>query len=262
MKFNLFNFNKAKFSKENQTRNVDNVISDIQEKDFWEIYNFCKPYTMTSIERMYALYKAVLYVLRNNIEGDFIECGVWRGGSSMLIAKMLNQRQVNNKKLFMFDTFEGMSEPTQYDVDYHGENAKQLLTNSSKDDPQSIWCFSGFEEVYNNIMKTGLSPDQFSMIKGKVEDTIPEKLLTKNIALLRLDTDFYESTKHELIHLFPLLKDNGVIVIDDYGHWQGCRKAVDEYFETNKIDLLLNRIDNTGRIGIKNKPITARHGNQ
>ena len=68
---------------------------------------------------------------------------------------------------------------------------------------------------------------------------------------MRLDTDWYESTKHELTHLFPLLSSGGVIIIDDYGHWQGAKKAVDEYFEENNIKILLNRIDYTGRVGIK-----------
>ena len=87
-------------------------------------------------------------------------------------------------------------------------------------------------------------------IRGRVEDTIPAQAPAR-IALLRLDTDFYESTKHELIHLFPRLVPNGVLILDDYGHWQGARKAVDEYFEDNPCRILLNRIDFAARIGIK-----------
>ena len=83
-----------------------------------------------------------------------------------------------------------------------------------------------------------------------MEETIPTHI-PHAISLLRLDTDWYESTKHELTHLFPLLSPGGVIIIDDYGHWQGAKKAVDEYFEENKIKILLNRIDYTGRIGVK-----------
>ena len=75
------------------------------------------------------------------------------------------------------------------------------------------------------------------------------KYLPGEIALLRLDTDWYKSTQHELIHLYPLLVGSGVLIIDDYGHWQGAKKAVDEYFSDKKI--LLNRIDYTGRISIK-----------
>jgi O-methyltransferase len=83
-----------------------------------------------------------------------------------------------------------------------------------------------------------------------VEDTIPASV-PEQIALLRLDTDWYESTKCELEILFPRLVKGGVIIIDDYGCWQGARKAVDEYFNKNNIAILLNRMDDTGRIGIK-----------
>jgi len=252
MKFRLFKKTKSSEHSNDKPRLADDVLSDMQEKEFWDIYNFCKPFTMTSVERMYSLYKSVLYVLDKNIEGDFIECGVWRGGSSMLIAKILSLRNIKNRRLFLFDTFEGMSDPTTLDVDFYGKTAEQLLVSTDKEDPSSIWCYSDFDEVKSNMNKTGLTLDeQIFMIKGMVEETIPEKLSTQKIALLRLDTDFYESTKHELKHLYPLLNNNGVIIIDDYGHWQGCRKAVDEYFDEKKINILLNRIDNTGRIGVK-----------
>ena len=82
-----------------------------------------------------------------------------------------------------------------------------------------------------------------------MEDTIPKKA-PQMISLLRLDTDWYESTRHELIHLFPRIAPFGVIIIDDYGHWQGVREAVDEYIRENNIKILLNRVDYTGRIGV------------
>jgi hypothetical protein len=97
---------------------------------------------------------------------------------------------------------------------------------------------------------TNYPQDKLNYVVGKVEDTIPETLPRK-IALLRLDTDWYESTLHELNHLYPLLTEGGVLIIDDYGHWQGAKKAVDEYIEKNKLKILLNRIDYTGRIAIK-----------
>ena len=87
-------------------------------------------------------------------------------------------------------------------------------------------------------------------IKGKVEETIPE-IIPGKISLLRLDTDWYESTLHNLNHLFPLLSKGGILILDDYGHWQGARKAVDEYLEKNNVKILLNRIDYTGRIAVK-----------
>lgn len=231
---------------------VDKPIPvDIKETDFLGFFHFCKEYTMTSVERMYALYNGVKYVLDNNIAGDFVECGVWKGGSAMLIAKLLAQYNITDRKIILYDTFEGMSEPTEFDKDYSGKNATVLLNESSIEDQSSVWCYSSFDEVKSNMLKTGLNEEQIIMIKGKVEDTIPAQVPTNTIALLRLDTDWYESTAHELLHLFPLLNIPGVLIIDDYGHWEGCRRAVDEYFAKNNTRLLLNRIDETGRFGIK-----------
>ena len=99
-------------------------------------------------------------------------------------------------------------------------------------------------------MKIGYNTEKLHFIKGKVENTLPE-YAPKQISLLRLDTDWYESTKHELTHLFPRLVSGGVLILDDYGYWAGAKKAVDEYFSQNKTQILLNRIDQTGRIAIK-----------
>jgi O-methyltransferase len=237
---------------ENISTNETTLPIDISEQEFLDLYELCKPYTMTSPERMYSLYKAVQYILVNNIEGDFIECGVWKGGSALLIASILCKKGITNRKVILYDTYEGMSEPTENDKDYLGKKAEVLLKETSIEIQDSVWCYSSFEEVKANLNLSGLQKENIIMIKGKVEDTIPNQLPTNKIALLRLDTDWYESTKHELNYLYPLLQHNGVLIIDDYGHWEGCRKAVDEYFSFNKISILLNRIDNTGRIAIKN----------
>lgn len=220
------------------------------DREFWALYHKCKPHTMTSPERLYALYQAVNYVCQNNIPGDFVECGVWKGGSSMMIAETLKLNNITDRKIFLYDTFEGMSEPTENDKDYRGQSADGLLQRDSKEVQDSVWCYSPLEEVKTNMKSTNYPDAQIVFVKGKVEETIP-KTIPSIIALLRLDTDWYESTKHELIHLFPLLKQQGVIIIDDYGYWEGCRKAVDEYFNQNKIQILLSRIDYTGRMGIK-----------
>ena len=206
---------------------------------------------MTSVERMYGLFKAVEYLIDSNISGDFVECGVWKGGSTMLIANTLIQLNSNDRKIYLYDTFEGMPEPTEND--YYISNKKtHAVDRWKKQQKQDIntWCFTPLTEVKNNMYSTGYPKNKIIFIKGKVENTIP-KTIPSEIALLRLDTDWYESTKHELIHLYPLLSKNGVLIIDDYGHWAGAKKAVDEYFSKNFI--LLNRIDYTGRIGIKIK---------
>ncbi|MEP7165497.1 MAG: TylF/MycF/NovP-related O-methyltransferase [Ferruginibacter sp.] len=232
--------------------NEQPALKDIKDQAFWDIYDSCKPYTMTSVERMYGLYNSVNYVLRNNIPGAFVECGVWRGGSAMLIAKLLLNNNICDRKIYLYDTFDGMTDPTGEDINLNGVNASLILQKKESDKKDQGWCIADLADVQNNMQLTNYPPEHIVYIKGKVEETIPAVLPDKEIALLRLDTDWYESTKHELIHLFPMLETNGIIIIDDYGHWEGCKKAVDDYFNEHKINILLNRIDYTCRVGIKN----------
>ena len=219
-----------------------------EDKEFLEMYEKCIEYTMTSKERMYALYKAVKYIVDNKIPGDFVECGVWKGGSTMLIAYTLRKLKDTSRKIYLYDTFEGMSEPTEVDVS-NSMNEKALTSwNKKKDDSNYDWCTAFIDDVKRNMTKTRYPRLNIVYVKGKVEDTIPKEL-SKKISLLRLDTDWYESTKHELVHMYPKLSKQGVLIIDDYGCWAGAKLAVDEYFK--KSEILLNRIDDTGVIGIK-----------
>ena len=193
---------------------------------------------MTTAIRVHAIIQAVKYILKNKIDGDLVECGVWKGGSIMAMALALKELGDTRREIYLYDTFSGMSTPTNVDISYNGASAQIGL------------LYSSLEEVKSNVYSIGYPNDKFHFIQGKVEDTIPENIPEK-IALLRLDTDWYESTKHELLHLFPLLSNKGVIIIDDYGQWQGARKAVDEYILENKLCILLNRIDYSCRIGLK-----------
>jgi O-methyltransferase len=224
---------------------------DEYEKEFLDIYKECKPYTMTTIEPMYALYKSVEYIIKNHIPGDFIECGVWRGGSSMLIAKTLLKFNCTDRYIYLFDTFSGMSDPTEVDVNMKGIAASNLLNKYNPEDSNSIWCYATLAEVEANMKQTGYPGSYILFNKGKVEDTLPGFSLRNQLALIRLDTDWYESTKIEMECLFPKLANGGVLIIDDYGHWKGAKKAVDEYISENSIPILLNRVDYTVRIGIK-----------
>jgi O-methyltransferase len=200
------------------------------------------PYTMTSPARIVAVCSAVRYVEANSIPGAFVECGVWKGGSSMAAALTFK----TPRPLFLFDTFEGMTDPTANDR--HSASGQLASAMLRKADPHAtIRCYSALEEVKRNMDSTGYPPAEISYIKGKVEDTVPAAA-PEQIAVLRLDTDWYESTRHELEHLYPRLSPGGVLIIDDYGYWAGARKAVDEYFRDS---LFLGRIDNTGRIAIK-----------
>jgi hypothetical protein len=215
-----------------------------------DIYGKVKDNTMTSAERIYSLIEAVRYVVANNIPGDIVECGVWKGGSMMAVAETLQYLKDTSRELYLYDTYEGMSEPEEMDKTYYGESASDLLRTNSDKEKNSVWAYSTLETVRAGMETTRYPREKIHYVKGKVEDTIPSTL-PSSVALLRLDTDWYESTRHELHHLYPLLAKGGVLILDDYGHWAGAKKAVDEYFAANKQPLLLNRIDETGRIAVK-----------
>lgn len=218
-------------------------------KEFLDVWEACRPYTMTSIERGFAIWNSLLYVNHSGISGDYIECGVWRGGSSMIAAHaMLKSGRLRD--IYMYDTYEGMSAPTAEDTSIYDSQSSDQQWAEAQRDGVTDWCYASLEDVKSNMSLTGYPEDRISFIKGKVEDTLP--LSTHDsISVLRLDTDFYASTKAEMEILFPKLTTRGVILIDDYGHWQGARQAVDEYIEENGLHLLLNRIDYTGRIAVK-----------
>jgi O-methyltransferase len=214
-----------------------------------DIFNRVKPFTMTSPERVIGLCDAVRYVVAAKIEGAVVECGVWRGGSSMAAALMLRELGAADRDLYLFDTFEGMSAPSEHDRRAGtGVPAADLLATSAKQ--AKVWAYSPLDEVRANLQSTGYPTERVRFVQGKVEDTIPEQA-PEQIAILRLDTDWYESTRHELEHLFPRLAVGGVLIIDDYGAWEGARRAVDEFVDAQKVRILLNRIDETGRVGVK-----------
>jgi O-methyltransferase len=212
-----------------------------------------RPFTMTSVERVVALIQAVEHVNRAKIPGAIVECGVWRGGSMMAVARTLLSSGVSDRELFLFDTFEGLSKPTESDRDYRGASAADLLERTPRNRGE-IWGYASHEDVQCNMQSTGYPPQRVHFIKGRVEDTIPAQA-PNEIAILRLDTDWYESTKHELTHLFPRLAEGGILIIDDSGHWQGARQATDDYF--GGVDgepgggIFLHRIDYSGRLAVK-----------
>jgi O-methyltransferase len=215
-----------------------------------QIIRRVQPYTMTTPERIYALIQAVRYVSSAGIPGSIIECGVWRGGSMMAVALTLLAADRQDVDLYLLDTYEGMSQPEAVDVDFRGGAAGSKLSRSKKTRSSEIWAYSPVEEVRQNMVLTDYDEARVHFIAGKVEDTLPEHAPAQ-LALLRLDTDWYASTRHELIHLYPRLSHGGVLLLDDYGHWKGARQAVDEYLAENNLNLLLNRVDAAGRIAIK-----------
>lgn len=209
-----------------------------------------KPFTMTSTARLFALCEAVKYVVSNQIPGDIVECGVWKGGSMMAVADTLLSCNDKTRNLYLFDTFDGMTDPSEKDISItNGISAKTLLENTTKNEKRSIWCYAPLEAVKESVYSMGYPVEKTHFIKGRVEDTIPDHA-PSTISILRLDTDWYESTRHEMVHLFPRISKGGVIIIDDYGWWEGSRQAVDEYIKDNKIKIFFHRIDLPGRIGI------------
>ena len=208
------------------------------------------PFTMTSPERIVALCDAVRYVCRHRIEGSIVECGVWRGGSMMAAARTLLAAGDTGRQLFLYDTFAGMSEPTAADVDARGRHASRWMRRYGRTGQgESRWCNASVDDVRRNLASVGYPMERCTLVPGRVEDTIPATI-PERIAVLRLDTDWYESTAHELEHLFPLVAPGGVVIFDDYGHWQGARAAIDEYIAGHDLALLLGRVDYTGRMAV------------
>jgi O-methyltransferase len=210
-----------------------------------------RPLTMTSPERLVSLSRGIDHIVQQRIPGDIVECGVWRGGSMLLVARKLARLKDTGRKLYLFDTFEGMSEPGSEDVSaVDNTSAKDLMNAQDKMAGDNVWCYSSLDEVKDNLSKANYPPENIRFIKGKVEDTLPEPSIGQ-IALLRLDTDWYESTKHELETLYEKIVPGGILIIDDYGHWSGSQKAVDEFIASRQLSILLQRIDYTGRMAVK-----------
>jgi len=203
---------------------------------------------MTTPPRIYALRRAVEYVVSRPVGGSIVECGVWRGGSMMAVALTLLRLGITDRDLYLFDTFTGMTEPGEEDVKHSGESAADVLAGSSRESHD--WAVASIDQVREAVLSVGYPEDRIHFVQGRVEDTLPAQA-PADIGLLRLDTDWYASTKHELVHLYPRLAPGGVLIIDDYAYWQGARQAVDEYIEENALPLLLNRIDYTARIAVR-----------
>ena len=222
---------------------------------FLDIIQQFAPYTMTvgrGFEPAYSLYKVIQYLVKNKIPGDFVECGVWRGGMVILAALALAHFGDTERKIYLYDTFEGMTAPEDQDIDWDGKSfVEQWKSETAKLNNGYAWGFGGrIEEVQKNVFASNYPNDNFIFVKGPVEDTIPD-IVPKQIAMLRLDTDWYSSTYHELVHLYPLLAVGGALIIDDYGWCRGARQATDQYVEEHNLNIFLGRVDESVRLAIK-----------
>lgn len=229
--------------------NADNLLLKISA-DFKDIYYKTAPYTQTSPERIYAMYKATQYISENKIKGDIVECGVWKGGSIMVSALVLKKLKDTKRKLYLYDTYEGMSKPEEIDTQASNNLNGLRFWKSNQTNTVNKWNYVSLEEVERNLSLTKYPKENLIFVKGLVEDTIP-KNAPSVISLLRLDTDFYKSTYHELQYLFPRLSQGGIIIFDDYASWRGAKKAIDKYFKEKNIKIFIIVLDKTGLIGVK-----------
>lgn len=212
-----------------------------------------RPRTMTGDRKLQALIEATRYVVRERVPGDIVECGVWRGGSMQAMALALLEGGDVSRELHLFDTFEGMPPPTAEDSrtkDGQTVTAAELLASSDKD--SRMWGIAGLDDVKAGMAEVGYPAAKIHYHPGLVEETTPGEA-PEQIAILRLDTDWYASTKHELGVLYERLSPGGVLIIDDYGDWDGARKAVDEWLAQSGEPLFLAPMG-TGRIAIKPRP--------
>ncbi len=211
-----------------------------------EIYEQVRPYTMTSRERICSLIGVVEHLEATRVGGAIVECGVWRGGSVMAALYTLVRMGRLDREIFLYDTYGGMSAPGPND----GPEEHELFDRLKNEQGLSSWCVASLEDVKANIGRCQYPLSRIQFVQGEVRDTIPAQAPAE-IALLRLDTDWYESTLHELDHLYPRLSERGFLIIDDYGRWGGCRRAVDEYFEMHGPRPFLHRVDFACRMIVK-----------
>lgn len=216
--------------------------------EFAKIWDAVRERTMTGHEKVFDLYQAVQYVTQHDIPGGIVECGVWRGGSMLTVAHTLELLGVRDRELYLFDTYEGMTEPTERDVQISNQKtAGERLATAEKS--AWVWAIASLADVQEGFKQVNYPADRLHFVEGDVEKTVPGGA-PDPIAILRLDTDWYASTKHELHTLYHRLSPGGVLIIDDYGTWQGSKDATDEFLAETGEPLLLLKAGQ-GRVAVK-----------
>jgi O-methyltransferase len=223
---------KSKKQKQLPINTIGNLNKDLQmvlRMNDNEILNFVSPYTVCDNARILNVLQVIDWIAKENIPGDFVEAGVYKGGIIMAMALKCKQLGLT-RKIYAYDTFSGMTAPTGLDIDINNMRALDLMDKSSYVYSEAIHCKSSLEETKENFEKTGYSNVVFC--EGDILQTSLHSI-PQEIALLRLDTDWYESTKFELDHFEPQVRKGGYVIVDDYGHWKGSRKAVDDFLLTH-----------------------------
>lgn len=226
------------------------VRDEIPEVADWQrqMIDTVRPYTMTGLPALWATMQAVDHVVRHGIDGDFVECGVWRGGN-VVLAGLMRQHLGADFTIRAYDTFAGMTPPTEFDAKPLTELDVQAKFDRLAAGDHNEWCYASLDDVLANYARH-VGDNALIAIKGSVLDTLREPAnLPERISVLRLDTDFYDSTLVELEILWPRLVTGGILMIDDFGEWAGARKATEEYFAGRK--LWMHRVDRSVRLVIK-----------
>jgi O-methyltransferase len=200
--------------------------------------------TMIGSRRIDNLHRCVESVLEDDVPGDLIEAGVWRGGAAILMRAVLNVWGVTDRKVFVADSFQGLPEPT-----HAADLAEKNVTSPA--------LAVSLEQVKANFQKYGLLDDQVVFLKGWFKDTLPSAPF-ENVAVARIDGDLYESTRDALTALYPKLSPGGFLIVDDYGALQACRKAVDEYRDRHGINEPIQDIDGIGVFWRREAGVLAR----
>ena len=198
-------------------------------------WSLCRNATMVLRPAADAAFHAVQVVHEQQVPGAIVEVGVWRGGMSCYMA-MADQHQV--RELWLYDTFEGLPAPSEKDDDKSKALFRQINSPGFKFKhhvTDGKWCKAALEDVQRTMQLTGYDETKLHFIKGKVEDTLTqsEAQVPSSIAVLRLDTDWYESTRMELEVFWPRLSPGGWLYLDDYTTWGGAKRAVDEWLAKN-----------------------------
>jgi len=194
-----------------------------------------RSYTMVGLKRLDNIQSCIESVVANNIPGDFIETGVWRGGSTIFMRAVLKAYGILDRRVWVADSFEGLPKPNAelYPADLGDmhHTVKELAIP--------------LDQVQAHFQKFGLLDEQVRFLKGWFRDTLPTAPIAK-LAVLRLDGDLYESTMDALVHLYPKLSIGGYVIVDDYGAIDACRKAIDDFRQTHGIEEEMHWIDWTG----------------
>jgi O-methyltransferase len=222
--------------------------------------------TYLPVSGRFDTYQATLHAI-THVPGDVVECGVWRGGASILMGEAMVAAGGVDRRLYLYDTFEGMTRPTDKDSRVTQNNSRGDFEKTARRFAKRLrrthvdWTYAPIEDVKNNLKIGKFPQENIVIVKGPVQETIPTTV-PDQISVLRLDTDWYESTMHEMEHLFPLLSPGGILIIDDYGWWAGARDAVDEYLHQHEIPMhLVQNSENGAAIGIKPPHLEGQRSN-